>query len=99
MSYRSEVHLCSNPITEGFKCLRVKLCSIINCDGLRTPNRQMIFCHKNFWTVAEVIIASGLALIHFEKYSTATTTYLRFPWAGGSGPSKSSPHLCNGQVG
>jgi hypothetical protein len=52
-----------------------------------TPNRQMIFCQKSFWTVAKVIVASGLASIHFEKYSTATTTYLRFPWAGGSGPS------------
>jgi hypothetical protein len=64
-----------------------------------TLKRQMIVCQKIFWTVAEVIVASGLALIHFEKYSTATATYLRFPWAGGSGPSKSSPHLCNGQVG
>jgi hypothetical protein len=49
--------------------------------------------------MAEVIVASGLASIHFEKYSTATTTYLRFPWAGGGGPNISSPHLCNGQVG
>jgi hypothetical protein len=44
--------------------------------------------------VAEVIVAKGLALIHFEKYSTATTTYLRFPCASGSGPNKSKPHLC-----
>jgi hypothetical protein len=52
----------------------------------------MIFCQKNFWIVTEVIIASGLASIHyFEKYSTATTTYLKFCWAGGSGPNKSSP--------
>jgi hypothetical protein len=66
--------------------------------AIGTPNRQMIFCQKSFWTMAKVIMASGLASIHFEKYSTSTTTYLRFPWAGGSGPSKSSPHLCNGQV-
>jgi hypothetical protein len=32
-----------------------------------TPNRQTIFCQKNFWTVAEVIVARGLALIHFES--------------------------------
>ena len=38
-------------------------------------------------------MARGLASIRFEKYSTATTTYLRFPCAGGSGPSKSKPHL------
>jgi hypothetical protein len=30
--------------------------------------------------VADVIVANGLASIHFEKYSTTTTTYLRFPW-------------------
>jgi hypothetical protein len=41
--------------------------------------------------VVEFIVDRGLALIHFEKYSTATTTYLRFPCAGGSGPSKSKP--------
>jgi hypothetical protein len=35
----------------------------------------------------------------FRKYSTATTTYLRFPRAGVSGPSKSNCHLCSGQVG
>jgi hypothetical protein len=64
-----------------------------------TLNRQTMFCQKNFWTVAEVIVARGLALIHSEKYSTATTTYFKFPYAGGSGPNKSRPHLCNGQVG
>jgi hypothetical protein len=45
------------------------------------------------------IVARGLASIHFEKYSTATTTYFKFSCAGGSGPNKSRPHLCNGQVG
>jgi hypothetical protein len=64
-----------------------------------TPNRQTMFCQKNFWTVVEVIIARGLASIHFEKYFTPTTTYFKFPCAGGSGPSKSRPHLCSGQVG
>jgi hypothetical protein len=44
--------------------------------------------------VDEVIVASGLASIQFEKYSTATTTYIIFTWAGGSRPSKSSPHHC-----
>jgi hypothetical protein len=36
-------------------------------------------------------MAKGFASIHLEKYSTATTTYLKFPCAGGNGPSKSSP--------
>jgi hypothetical protein len=43
------------------------------------------------------MVARGLASIHFEKYSTATMTYFKFPCAGGSGPNKSRPHLCNGQ--
>jgi hypothetical protein len=29
--------------------------------------------------VTEVIVAKGFASIHLEKYSTATTTYFRFP--------------------
>jgi hypothetical protein len=41
--------------------------------------------------VAEVIVARGLASIHLEKYSTATTTYFKLPYAGGSGFSKSRP--------
>jgi hypothetical protein len=63
-----------------------------------TPKRQTMFCQKNFWTVTEVIVAKGFASIHLEKYSTATTTYLKLPCAGGSGPNKSRPHHCNGQV-
>jgi hypothetical protein len=49
--------------------------------------------------VVEVIVAKGFALIHLEKYSTATTTYFKLPCAGGSVPNRSKPHLCNGQVG
>jgi hypothetical protein len=64
-----------------------------------TPKRQTIFCQKNFWIVVEVIVAKGFASIHLENYSTATTTYFKLPCAGGSGPNKSRPHLCNGQVG
>jgi hypothetical protein len=46
-----------------------------------TPNRQTIFCQKNFWIVAEVIVARGLTSIHLEKYSTTTPTYFKFPCA------------------
>jgi hypothetical protein len=49
--------------------------------------------------VAEVIVAKGFASIHLEKYSTSTMTYFKFPCAGRSGPNKSRPHLCSGQVG
>jgi uncharacterized membrane protein len=58
-----------------------------------TPKRQTMFCQKNFWTVTEVIVAKGFASIHLEKYSIATTTYLKLPCAGGSGPNKSRPHF------
>jgi hypothetical protein len=44
--------------------------------------------------VAEVIVAKGFASIHLEKYSTATTTYFKLPYPGGSGPNRSNPHLC-----
>jgi hypothetical protein len=64
-----------------------------------TPKRQTMFCQKNFCNVAEVIVAKGFASIHLEKYSTATTTYFKFPCVGGNGPNKSRPHLCSGQVG
>ena len=47
---------------------------------LGTPNLQIIFCQKKFFTVSHVILASGLALIHLVKYSMATTANL-FPLA------------------
>jgi hypothetical protein len=46
-----------------------------------TPKRQTIFCQKNLCIVAEVIVAKGFASIHLEKYSTAKTTYFKFPCA------------------
>jgi len=65
---------------------------------LGTLNLQIMFCQKNFFIVSEVIVASGLASIHLVKYSIATTTNL-FPYEGGRGPTRSMPHICNGQVG
>jgi hypothetical protein len=67
--------------------------------SLGTPNLQMIFCQKNFLIVAEVMVARGLASIHFVKYSTATTANLKLPWAVGSGPTMSIPQRCSVQVG
>ena len=58
-----------------------------------------MFCQKNFFTASEVIVASGLASIHLLKYSIATTVNLFPPCDGGSGPTRSMPHICNGQVG
>jgi hypothetical protein len=68
-------------------------------NDLSTPNLHTMFCQKNFLTDSEVIVASGSASIHLVKYSTATTTNL-FPLCeGGNGPTRSIPHLCNGQIG
>jgi hypothetical protein len=58
-----------------------------------------MFCQKNLCIVAEVIVAKGFASIYLEKYSTTTTTYFKLPCAGGSGPNRSNPYLCSGQVG
>jgi hypothetical protein len=99
MSHRCKVYLSANLVTKSFKCFSINLCSIVNCNGHRHTETANDVLPKELLTVAEVIVATGLASIHFEKYSTATTTYLRFPCAGGSGPSKSKPHLCSGQVG
>src|SRR5690348_13051830 len=90
------VPICSQNSLNASASNCVPLSTVIAFDTLK---RQTIFCQKNFWTVTEVIVAKGFASIHLEKYSTVTTTYFRFPCAGGSGPSKSRPHLCNGQVG
>jgi hypothetical protein len=49
--------------------------------------------------VAEVIVANAFASIHFEKYSTTTTTYFKFPCAAGIRPIMSIPHFCKGYVG
>jgi hypothetical protein len=69
--------------------LNYLLLSTVSSGG--TPNRQTMFCQKNFWAVFDVIVDTALASIHFVKYSTATKVNLRFPWAVGSGPTMSSP--------
>jgi hypothetical protein len=61
----------------------------VSSDG--TPNRQIMFCQKNFWAVFDVIVDTALASIHLVKYSTAMKVNLRFPWAVGSGSTISSP--------
>jgi hypothetical protein len=63
--------------------------STVSSDG--TPNRQTMFCQKNFWEVFDVIVDTALALIHLVKYSMATKVNLRFPWAVGSGRTMSRP--------
>jgi hypothetical protein len=35
-----------------------------------------MFCQKNFCIVAEVMLNSGFASTHLEKYSTATTAWV-----------------------
>jgi hypothetical protein len=98
MSHRCKVYVPVDLITKSFTYDH-KLRSIINYDSLRHTETANDVLPEELLNCVEVIVARGLASIHFEKYSTATTTYLRFPCAGGSGPSKSKPHLCSGQVG
>ena len=45
------------------------------------------------------MLRRALASIHFEKYSTATATYLKLPGAVGRGPTISMPHRARGQTG
>jgi hypothetical protein len=35
-----------------------------------------MFCQKNFYIVAEVMLNSGFASTHLEKYSTATMAWV-----------------------
>jgi hypothetical protein len=70
--------------------------SIVSLDG--TPNRQTMFCQKNFWAVFNVIVDTALASIHLVKYSTAMKVNLRFPWAVGSGLTMSRPQRWRGHM-
>ena len=64
--------------------------STVSSDG--TPNRQTMFCQKNFCAVFVVIVETALPSIHLVKYSMAVKVNFRFPCAVGSGPMMSSPH-------
>jgi hypothetical protein len=64
--------------------------STVSSDG--TPNRQTMFCQKNFCAVFAVIVETALPSIHLVKYSMAMKVNFRFPCAIGSGPSMSNPH-------
>jgi hypothetical protein len=90
---------CTNLSQKSLNVLASNCVPLSTVIAFGTSKRQIMFCKKNFCTVAEVIVAKGFASIHLEKYSNATTTYFKFPCAGGSGPNKSRPHLCSGQVG
>jgi hypothetical protein len=70
------VPICSQNSLKASASNCVPLSTVI---AFGTPKRQTIFCQKNFLTMTEVIVAKGFASIHLEKYSTATTTYFRFP--------------------
>jgi hypothetical protein len=83
-------------VTKSFELFGIKLSFVINCNGLRYTEATNNTLLEKLLNHAEVIVARGLASTHFEKYSIATTTYFKFPCAGGSGPNKSRPHLCNG---
>ena len=77
--YRGEDRLGADGETEISKVLAVKLFALSTVSSDGTPNRQTMFCHKNFWAVFDVIVDTALASIHLVKYSTATKVNLRFP--------------------
>jgi hypothetical protein len=93
------VYFCTNLVIKGFECFSIELSSVISGDSLQHAETTNNILPEEFLYSAEVIVAKGFASIHFEKYSTTTTTYFKLPCAGGSGPNKSKPHLCSGHVG
>ena len=73
VSYCSKAHLCSYLHTKFLEHLAENWVLLSTVSSLGTPKRHMICCQKNLLIVCEVIVASGFASIHLEKYSTATT--------------------------
>jgi hypothetical protein len=78
-------------VTKSPEVLIVELFTIVDCQFGRTPNRQTMFCQKNFYAVFDVIVDTYLALMHLVKYSTATKVNFKLPCTVGSGPTMSSP--------
>jgi hypothetical protein len=90
------MNLRANLIIEFLESFDIKLCSIVHSYSLRhaeaTNNvllEEFVDCYRSYY-------GQRIRFNPLRKYSTATTTYLKLPCAGGSGPSKSRPHLCNG---
>jgi hypothetical protein len=83
----------------SLKFFELNCFSLSTVNDLGTPNLRTMFCQKNFLTDSDVIVASGLTLIHLVKYSTETITNSFPPCEGGNGLTRSIPHLCSGQVG
>lgn len=61
--------------------------------------QMYVMMKRCIWIVGKVIVSKALALIHLEKYSTTTMTYLKFPCSTNIGPIISIPHICNDHVG
>ena len=72
---------------------------LYNVRVLGTSNLYTMFCQKNFFTIFDVILASGFASIHLVKYLIATMANLLPPSEDVHGPTRSMPHLFNGHVG
>lgn len=53
---------------------------------------------KNVVASEDLILAIGLALIHFVNLSTATSRWVQPPGTFMKGPTKSSPQIAKGQV-
>jgi hypothetical protein len=79
MVYRGKEGLGADGETEISEVLLSNYLSLSTVSSDETPNRQTMFCQKNFWAVFDVIVDTALATIHFVKYSTVTKVNLRFP--------------------
>jgi hypothetical protein len=61
--------------------LNYLLLSTVSSDG--TPNRQIMFCQKNFWAVFDVIMDTALASIHLVKILDGNEGELEVPLGHG----------------
>jgi hypothetical protein len=91
MSDRCKMNLRANLFTEFLEGFNIELCSVVYSNSLRHSEATNNVLPEEFLKVTEVIVAKVLVSIHLEKYSTATTTYFRFPCAGGVGLADRGP--------
>ena len=53
---------------------------------------------KNYTACSDLILVMGLASIHLENLSIATSKWVKPPGAFCNGPTRSSPHMAKGHA-
>jgi hypothetical protein len=84
---------------EFFECFRVELSTVVNGNRLRDAEETNNILPEELLDGCRSIVVKAFASINLKKYSTATTSYLKFLCAAGIGPIMSIPHLYKGHVG